>query len=58
VVSLSNHGTSVLNGNFVAPVENRNDQRSSILIQLIKEAYTCYDIKLAYIIPELLYCIV
>jgi len=36
-----------IKGKFVAPLESRNDLRSSILLQFIKEAKTSSDIKLA-----------
>jgi small-conductance mechanosensitive channel len=36
-----------IKGKFVAPVESRNDLRSSILLQFIKEASASSDIKLA-----------
>jgi len=36
-----------IKGKFVAPLESRNDLRSSILLQFIKEAGTSSDIKLA-----------
>jgi len=36
-----------IKGKFVAPVESRNDLRSSILLQFIKEAAASSDIKLA-----------
>jgi hypothetical protein len=36
-----------IKGKFVAPLESRNDLRSSILLQFIKEAKASSDIKLA-----------
>lgn len=36
-----------IKGKFVAPLESRNDLRSSILLQFLKEAKTSSDIKLA-----------
>jgi len=36
-----------LKGKFVAPLESRNDLRSSILLQFIKKAKASSDIKLA-----------
>ena|GEM_PF-5345789 len=37
-----------IKGKFVAPLESRNDLRSSILLQFINETKTSSDIKLAY----------